>query len=145
MCLRINNAVKLPKTDKDGYCKGYKAISSDQSPNLSLFAGLSLDWMNRYKYFKGINQSSRLNKKLNDTEIFRGWVDHGFNLFLNKKDSLLFKNKVLFKNKDYPIKIIVAYFKPEDVVTTGTWPCGTKNYDNVVVTKMLIKSLKGIK
>ena len=40
-------------------------------------------------------------------------------------------------------KLIEVYFKPEDVVATGVWDDAVTP-ENVVVTKMLIKTLKDI-
>lgn len=128
MCLKIQKRVKLPKVRKDGYCIGYKVISFD---NNSIYQF--------HEYTIGENLSNREDKSLTSTEKVFDEVEKGFHIFLClriAKESVLMTGNAYFRER----KMIRVYFRPKDVVATGTW--GTSN--NVVVTKMLIKSLKHI-
>lgn len=124
MCLIINK-VKSPKVQKDGYCVGYKVIYS--SNNESIYRSNF--------YALGENNSTRENKALSLYEINCDKVSEGFHLFLRLKDAKSQCNDVR--------KVIRCFFKPEDVVAFGTWECGD-GCPNVVVTKLLIKSLDHI-
>jgi len=133
MCLVINKNVKLPKVQKDGYCIGYKVICTN---DVSLYR-----W---YRYFIGENNSSREDTFLTPDESSFGKVSHGFHIFLRLRTT---KNAMYFKSGYYNFsstrKIIKVFYKPEDVVALGTWDKPNTSH-NVVVTKMLIKSLDHI-
>jgi len=124
MCLYINNFVKLPKVNKEGYCVGYKTLSFD---NLSIYR--------YYRYVKGINKSNRKTKDMDGFERCSNNVRKGIHVYLNSE----FANRdIISGNAD---KIIKVYFKPEDVIKTGTF----EERDCAVVMEVLVKSLNDIR
>jgi len=125
MCLKIDNTISLPKVDEDGYYKGYKVIYPN---NYSILRG--------YLYQMGLNQSSRKNVNLYTSEKNYKLIDLGFHLFLNYKSA-----KILASYQKSGAKVIEVYFKQEDIVATGKW----SSYRNVVVTKLLVKSLEEVR
>lgn len=125
MCLEINKSVKLPKVNEEGYCVGYKLLL--RGTNRASFR-------NDFIYRKGINVSDRPSKELTDEEKTLASISKGIHVFLNFKNT---KDLSIRYNGD---KIIEVYFKPEDVVATGTF--GARHC--VVVLKVLVKSLKNL-
>jgi len=141
MCMMINNDVKLPTVDKDGYCVGYKIVMYNNS---SFF-------FDHFKYKLGLNVSGRVSKELVPYETINQQVDAGLHIFLDLKET---KKEFRARNYKYfrfcPLnlfslyrdeKIIKVYFKPEDVIATGFYFIGC-NSKNAVVMQLFIKSLK---
>lgn len=122
----INRRVKLPKVDKDGYYKGYKVVRSN---NRSIFE--------YFLYKIGENKSGRKSITLNALEEVNKVIEKGFHLFLNKRDA------IFEKEGRWDYKIIEVFFKKENVVATGYWE-KENTEENVVVTKLMVKSLEDI-
>ena len=127
MCLVINKKVRNNHRKEDGYYVGYKVIYKES--NESIYRD--------HIYKTGVNHSDRKDKALAEYEITQGAVHYGFHLFLNLKDARQ-------KSCGYgQRKIIKVFYKPEDVVVYGNWE-EERGSSNVVVTKVLVKSLNGI-
>jgi len=124
----ISDTINLPEIDKDGYYKAYKVI---ENKNISLY--------NNFTYKIGWNQSSRKTKELTFDETYL--VEKGFHLFLNKCDAINECGR-LANECGRLAKVIEVYFKRENVVATGFW--NIQYIKNVVVTKLLIRSLQDV-
>jgi len=126
--MAIDNTVKIPKPNKEGYCVGYKSIRKDNRSSWRLF-----------KYNKGVNVSDRPYQELTNEEKITNRISQGILVFLNLEEARV-------EAKHWREKVIKVYFKPEDVVATGTYTSyNTILSKNAVVMKVLIKSLTPIK
>jgi len=128
MCLVINKKVRNNNHKEDGYCVGYKSIYKDS--NESIYRD--------HIYRIGENKSDRGDNTLTQSETLYLTVHYGFHLFLHLRDA---KDKTLGYSQR---KIIKVFYKPEDVVAYGNWE-EERGSPNVVVTKVLVKSLNDIK
>ena len=126
MCMIIDKRVKVTETE-DGYLVAYKNVNQH---------GMS-PFQYSHTFVVGENQSSRSCAELTKREDKGEWVIEGFHLFVNKDDAI--KSAVRWHDKT-----IKVYFKPEDVVATGVWEDNT-SCQNVVVTKLIVKSLEKVK
>ena len=124
MCMSLNKRVKLPKVNSQGYCLAYKVVRYNH-----------ISTYQNYAYCEGVNYSGRGDKRLTALEKELGEVSAGFHLFVNLRAAKFYANQA-------NCKIIEVYFKPVNVVALGTW--GINGMHNVVVTKLVVKSLEGI-
>ena len=141
MCLYADQKKKLPRVDAEGYCIGWKVVDSD---NTSPFKWV-IPRVHEYKI--GLNVDLGFNSSKNETGSACGYrVRSGFHICATRKDARqLAKNECFCKNP----RAIQVFFKPEDVVATGSSNVNLKNKDGsvrspkgIVVTKLTIKSLK---
>lgn len=132
MCLKIDNTVHNTRRKENGYCVAYKNVTKKiihgREENLSPFN-------NKHKYNIGVNIANVGSALLTEEEVSTCCIDHGFHLFLDYKVAKRIA-------KEYNNKTIKVYYKPEDVRAYGIWE--DRPIRNVVVTKLLVKSLKGI-
>ena len=126
MCMHINESIKAKKT-RDGWLTAYKVVEglSNLSPCLS-----------SHRYTIGENISDRTKTTLSKKE--KGVVIKGFHLFTNKVAARKWMSGT-------GTKTIQVFYKPEDVVAYGYTIFNNKSLSTVVVTKLTVKSLNGVK
>ena len=109
MCLKIDNSVTLPPpTNKKNLIKGYKVVQ------LRMFGGPYFrSSFYKYRWKIGWNESGRKSENLDVEEIQCNQVYEGFHVYKEKPPHSL---------DHIPLKIIVVYFKPEDLVAKGIEP-----------------------
>ena len=130
MCLRVDSSVKAKKVNKNGYCIGWKIMTSSKSA-----------WYASGQYKLGLNTSDRTDKRhacisgfLSDDLVYWQQMPYpnlfikGYHLFLKRDDArFLIKNiserhEILcnrkLENHEKPILVQVLY-KTTDVIAYG--------------------------
>ena len=132
MCLiRDKGANVKRKTDKDGFCIGWKILERDtnQAPYRWVHGG--------YQYAVGENISNRTDAKLTDRELTSSFIYEGLHLHQTRKAARLGVGSYRINSEHcVPTKIVKVFYKPEDVVDYGL--------SQVAVHKLTIKSLKNV-
>jgi hypothetical protein len=126
----IDNSVKLPRANKEGYCLGYKVIKED---NTSSYQG--------FEYKEGITKAGFFNKAMSKKEIANGKVCQGIHIFLHLENAI--EEAKYWSIRCLHEKTIKVYFRKKDVIAIGYFKDRT-SVENVVVKSILIKSLKEI-
>jgi len=145
MCLLVDKSIKPNKPDKDGFCIGWKIIKENNSALIQdgYFYNLGLNFSSLY-YDADIGPNFSIGYKR---------IYEGFHLFLNKNGARKLWN---FRKKRYDkdyidnTKLIKVFYKPEDVVAYGKMEYSfsgdpINETPNVVVKKLTIKSLEGVR
>jgi len=156
MCMILKNG-KIDKNhgkvNSDGCLVGYKVIYNNDH---SLLYGWDKKWE------EGLNRSNRRTTSFLNYEEHNGPVYKGFHIYLSKKATKIYRERQKKDNsknvrKNKGLKVIKVYYKPTDIVSYGYTKineykirdgrmvdCSTKHLKTVVITKCMVKSLKGI-
>ena len=133
MCMVVNKTIKPNKVNAEGYCVGWKVLTSDNKSPFSAGCG--------YQYKLEENVSSRpttgyiRGEKVLDLFTRKNYIHRiweGFHLSLTRKDA-----RKIFR-KPQGRKVIKVFYKPQDVVAYGTF----QDIPNVVVTKLIVRSFE---
>ena len=143
MCLIINKSIKPKKTNKDGFCIGWKVVSKD---NASPFKWIVKNNSHQYKLGNNIDK--------NYIQTNHEMITFGFHVCLSRKAAKDILTYVFVIRKKYDgEKVIRVYYRPEDVIGygisnmyNGNWGLSKdSNPKAVAVRALTIKSLKGLK
>jgi hypothetical protein len=140
MCLEIsiNNGVntkrvnKLIKTvNKNGLIAGYKHFRRSLSRGT-----IRSSYFSEYQWHAGLVDSGR-SKGIYVHEYNYREINHGFHIFLNKKDALWDMHDVIGRNinSDHKLFVRKVWFKPEDLVAVGKF----YRTPSAVVTKLYVR------